>query len=67
MTADFELHPIGITEEERPLAAEALDLSDIGSGFYQTIAYGLEGVMRVDGERIVIDRATTALLRSGRR
>ena len=58
--ADLELHAVGIAEEQGPLAAEALDLADLGAGVDQPLAEPLERGQRVDGEGEVVDRTAAA-------
>src|SRR4051794_8243167 len=59
--ADLELHAVGVTEEQRPLVTEALDIADLGAGVDHARLDLLEHALRFDRERVVIDRASMTL------
>src|SRR5205085_2715158 len=52
---------VGIAEEQRPLVAEALDLPDVRAGGNKAILDALQRLLRVDCERVVIDRSAMSL------
>jgi hypothetical protein len=53
---DLQLHAIRIAEEQRPLTAEALDLTDLRARGHHPLAQRFKGGARVHGEPEVIDR-----------
>jgi len=59
---DLELHAVGVAEEQRPLVAQALDLTDLGAGIDHARLDLLEHALRFDRQRVMIDRAAVALL-----
>ena len=65
--AHFEFHAVGVAEEQRPLAAEPLDLADLGARRHQPVAHALECLQRVDRDGVVIDRAAARPVGAGRR
>ena len=46
--ADFQLHAIEVTEEQRPLITEPLDLSYVGTLVDETLLYALDRIPGVD-------------------
>ena len=75
--ADLELHPVDVAEEQGPgVAAEVLDLADLGAGDLESGLHLLEGGSVGDGDAEVVDGAPAAeapaladdrLLRTSRR